>query len=149
MIKKSRFLNSIRHILEVLLSFYLGSIASVQLEVLLLDCGMCQFPRLLVHAAHHEVRKVLGATSWVGKKPSTREDLLDIALVREVARSPTKDGVVQRKPLPHVPHEHRAVPAGAHSFASTLPTAQAAWALESHRPAPEQGAALKLAQLRS
>ena len=109
MIKKSRFLNSIRHILEVLLSFYLGSIASEQLEVLLLDCGMCQFPRLLVHAAHHEVRKVLGATSWVGKKPSTREDLLDIALVREVARSPTKDGVVQRKPLPHVPHERKLI----------------------------------------
>ena len=39
--------------------------------------------------------------------------------------------------------------ARAHSFASTLPTAQAAWALESHRPAPEQGAALELAQLRS
>jgi hypothetical protein len=70
---------------------------------------MCQFPRLLVHAAHHEVRKVLGATSWVGKKPSTREDLLDIALVREVARSPTKDGVVQRKPLPHVPHERKLI----------------------------------------
>ena len=111
MIKKSRsgFRISIRHILEVLLNFFLGSIASVQLEILLLDCGMTRFTRLLVHAAHHEVRKVLGATSWVGKKPSTREDLLDIALVREVARSPTKDGVVQRKPLPHVPHERKLI----------------------------------------
>lgn len=43
---------------SILLSFSLGSTASVRLEIILLDCGICRFTRRLVHAAHdHEVRK--------------------------------------------------------------------------------------------
>lgn len=72
----------------------LAPFASEQLVVLLLDRCHCRLEGLLVEANPDQHSEVGRVEVGVCQQPSAREDLLDVGLVRQVARSLLEENVV-------------------------------------------------------